>query len=176
MSLRLGLLALILVVSGSVRVNADAPPTLPAKFCSRNQRFCATPNLAKGTTGIAARRGGPNVASWSIPTVVRTGVLADDGSVLIQLPDGADLLEPPPDRHEVVLTFWFPHAEPVRVHLFQLIENIPGLPKTVSHVSWAEKYGFDRTGSFFVTTTEGITFHFESKTGKPTNRPLFDRR
>ena len=145
---------------------ADQPPGIPSPtICSLSGRICAT----RSATGVTVWRKLPRGRQQPLWRVRPKGTrlfVADDGRSIVDFYNGANLLALDAGPRTVMLTFHRPGRTAVRVSLGQIIRDISGLRRTVSHRSWASSFGYDAGGRFVVNTTEGRTFTFDPLTGR----------
>ena len=156
---RLGLtLGLVLMGCGTAS-QADAPPEIRSGLwtkCSLDGRACATVDRLRSRTTI---RSG-SAAAWSVTGAPQSLSISNDGKTLVEQYRGADLLEADAGPSTIMLIFIAPGHVVRTVTLHDLIANIPGLPRSVSHRIWASAFGFDTDGSYVVDTVEGRRFRY----------------
>lgn len=149
---------------------ADQPLAVPATtVCSSSGLVCATRGPA-GATVWRKLRGGTKKMLWRAPTRGTNLRVADDGLSLVDVQPWANLVERDAGPGTTIFTFFRPDGPPVRVSLGDMIRDIPALPRTVSHRSWARTFGYDGRGHFQVDTVEGRRILFNPGTGRPVAR------
>lgn len=163
-----GLAALISMLLISSPAFADAPPGIALRMvCSLDRRFCAS-RLPDARSVALWRKADPTRRPiWHARVTSPHFAVGDDGSSLVEIQSGLNLVERNTTADTVMLIFHRPGLPAVPLRLRDLAIDPRRLPVTVSHRVWAHALGFDGQGSFAVDTADGRHLSFDPSTGRP---------
>ncbi|WP_146268010.1 hypothetical protein [Stenotrophomonas maltophilia] len=159
------LIALIAALLAADPALADSPLPPPERFtaCSPARNLCADSDPALNSTRVTPHASGQE--AWLIPGWHRWLFPSDDGESVVVGYEGMNLVPADVTLSEPVLHFYNRGRLVRTVTLDQLYRRTSELRRTVSHLSWVNNIGFNRSNQFVVELVNGEKVAFASRTG-----------
>lgn len=156
-----------LMIALSVRtVLADTPLPSPERLevCSANKIVCAVSDpVANETVASSAKS---REVLWTLPGWHRWLFVSDDGMSVVVGYSGMNLVPVEVTLEEPVL-FFYRRGKLIRsTRLGDLYKHISQLPRTASHLAWANGGEFNDSNQFVVTLAYGRRVAFSPDTGQ----------
>lgn len=160
----------------SLCVVADTPPepsTAARQACSLNGRWCVERQTGPSNPGQVEKlrvvECGPekkNDTSWSTAVrVIGSLAVTNDGACVIDLATGSNLLSPEKKPDDPAFAIYC-KGTPARVlPIKKFIVDFESLPRSTSHIIWAESFGLDERDRLAVNTKEGRAFLIDPHSG-----------
>lgn len=160
-----GVVATLLVSAAVVR--ADRPPRAVDRVLSPNGKYVAWLDRAGDRVVVLPKgTGGSETKLWEMRGHRRVVFLSDRPDYLVSVYQGETLLSIKHSADEVMLAF-YRRGELLRaVTLGEVIQHPAKLPRTVSHLRWAESLGLSDGDRFRLLTAEGREYLFDVTTGR----------
>lgn len=163
-------------VLASLAVVADTPPEPGAaarRACSLNGRWCVERQTSPADPGEAERvrvvECGPekrNETTWSTAIrVIGSLAVTNDGACVIDLATGSNLLSPEKKPDDPAFAIYCKDSAARVLPLKKFIVDFKSLPRSTSHIIWAESFGLDEHDRLVVNTKEGRSFLIDPHSG-----------